>query len=94
MSKPVKSGQPADDHAEHFNIRVKGHLSPSWSDYFAGLKVINRQNGETNLTGPIVDQAELHGILARIRDLNLILISVNRIGSVHPANDHHKSDVQ
>lgn len=94
MSKTVKSRQPADDHAEHFRIQVMGHLGPSWSEFFGGLKVTNNQSGETTLVGPIVDQAELHGILARIRDLNLILISVTRIESEYLPNDDHNSDMQ
>ena len=94
MSKPVESLDPVDNHTEHFKIQVKGHLDSSWSEYFEGLRVTNCQNGETILAGPIVDQAELHGILARIRDLNLTLISVGRIESEYLANDDHNSDVQ
>ncbi len=94
MSNPVKSSQPADDQREHFKIQVKGHLGPSWSDYFGPLKVTDCQNGETILAGPIVDQAELYGILARIRDLNLVLISLCRVRSKTQANEDHNSDVQ
>jgi hypothetical protein len=94
MSKSEESPQPSGNHTEHFEIHVKGHLSPSWSEYFAGLKVINSQSGETILVGPIMDQAQLHGILARIRDLNLMLISVGRIESEILTNEDHNGDAQ
>jgi hypothetical protein len=59
-----------------YRIRVKGHLGPRWQRWFDGMTIIPQANGETLLTGPIVDQAALHGILTRIRDLGLILVSV------------------
>jgi len=93
MLKPKGSRRSSDDHKEHFKIRVKGHLGPSWSECFGGLKVTNTQSGETILVGPILDQAELHGILARIRDLNLALVSVTRIESEYPAGDDQNSNV-
>jgi hypothetical protein len=62
-----------------YEIRVKGHLAPRWSEWFAGLTMVYTESGETILSGPIEDQAALHGILARVRDLNLTLISVNRV---------------
>jgi hypothetical protein len=62
-----------------YEIRVKGHLAPRWSESFAGLTMTYTESGETILSGPIEDQAALHGILARVRDLNLTLISVNRV---------------
>ncbi len=63
---------------EYYEIRVKGHLDAHWSDWFAGLEVRRGPEGESILSGPVADQAALHGILAKIRDLNLELISVNR----------------
>ena len=62
-------------------ICVKGHLDPKWSDWFEGLTLRHEPNGETTLTGPIVDQAALHGVLLKISNLSLTLISVNRIES-------------
>lgn len=62
-----------------YQIRVKGVLDEKWSDWFDGLTVIP-QDDETLLTGPVRDQAALHGLLARIRDLGLPLLSVSRIG--------------
>ena len=64
---------------EFYEIRIKGHLSPSWSEEFGGMQLILTRSGETFLTGAVADQAALHGLLARIRDLNLTLISVIRI---------------
>ncbi len=63
-----------------YEIRVKGHLdSPYWSEWFDGLTVTLTENGETALSGPIVDQTALHGLLVKVRDLGLPLLSVNRI---------------
>lgn len=61
---------------QRYEIRVEGHLAADWSDWFEGL-AIQEANGETILSGPL-DQAALHGILARIRDLGLALVAVNR----------------
>ena len=62
-----------------YQIRLRGHLGPEWTDWFGGLTVTLEDNGDTLLTGPIVDQAGLHGLLKRIRDLGIPLISVMRI---------------
>lgn len=62
-----------------YRLRVKGVLDEKWSDWFAGLTVVPQAGGETLLTGPVRDQAALHGILARIRDLGLPLLSVERV---------------
>lgn len=63
---------------QHYEIRVKTHLSADWSDWFTGLTVRQEVDGETVLSGPL-DQAALHGVLAKIRDLGLILVAVNRV---------------
>ena len=70
---------PMHDNRETYAIRVKGHLSPVWSEAFEGMQLTLTHNGETLITGAVADQAALHGLLARIRDLNLTLLSVNRI---------------
>jgi len=57
-------------------LRVSGHLDPHWSQWFAGLALAHEADGTTSLTGPVADQAELHGILSRVRDLGVVLISV------------------
>ncbi len=70
-----------DQHqGEYYEIRIKGQLESYWSEIFDGMQLILTQNGETLLTGAVVDQAALHGLLARIRDLNLTLISVTSLG--------------
>ena len=61
-----------------YEIRVEGHLTDRWSDWFEGLAIHNDPNGETSLIGPLTDQAELFGVLNKIQALNLILISVNK----------------
>ena len=63
-----------------YEIRVRGHLNGRWSDWFDGLKVINLENGETLLSGNIADQAALHGVLIKVRDLGLPLMAVRSVG--------------
>jgi hypothetical protein len=58
-------------------IRVKGHLDTSWSDWFDGLAIINQEMAEAILVGRLPDQTALHGVLSRISNLGLVLISVN-----------------
>ena len=62
-----------------YEIRVEGHLAERWSDWFDGLAIHKEPDGETVLTGPLSDQAALFGVLTRIHDLNLVLVSVCRI---------------
>ncbi len=68
----------SQDQPEVYEIVVYGHLDQDWSDWLEGLTVFQKNNGETLLTGPIIDQAALHGILNKIQDLGLPLISVTR----------------
>ncbi len=72
----VISNQPSP---EFYRIIVKGHLSDEWSAWFDGLTVTRMENGETTISGPIVDQSALHGVLIKIRDLGLPLLSVAHI---------------
>jgi len=62
---------------QNVEIRVKGQIDEHWSDWFEGLTITHTDQGETVLTGPIADQAALHGLLARLRDLCLPIVSVN-----------------
>ena len=62
-----------------YQIRVKGHLGRQWTEWFGGLNITMEEDGETLLTGPVVDQAAIHGLLKKVRDLGLPLISVNRV---------------
>jgi hypothetical protein len=64
---------------EVYQIVVKGHLDSEWSEWFDGLNITLVDNGETILTGPVVDQTALHGVLIKIRDLGLPLLSLARI---------------
>ena len=61
---------------EYYEIKIKGHLDPRWSDWFAGLELTYIEGDDTLLSGTLPDQAALHGLLERIRDLNLPLNSV------------------
>jgi hypothetical protein len=60
-----------------YDIRVEGHLSADWSDWFDGLNICQMPNGETILSGKL-DQAALHGVLDKVRDLGLVLVAVSR----------------
>jgi len=62
-----------------YQIRVKGNLDKKWSDWFDDFTVTPQANGETLMTSPVADQAALHGLLAKIRDLGLPLLSVKRM---------------
>src|SRR5438270_13800942 len=62
-----------------YQIRIKGHLGREWTDWFEGLALTALDNGETLLTGAVVDQAALHGLLKKVRDLAIPLLSVNRV---------------
>jgi hypothetical protein len=67
------------DESTLYQIRLKGHLGPQWAEWFGGLTVTLAGNGDTLLTGPVIDQAALHGLLKRVRDLGIPLISVSRV---------------
>ncbi len=69
-----------------YQIRLQGHLGPRWTDWFGGMTLTLEDNGETLLTGPVADQAALHGLLRKVRDLGMPLLSVIRLekgGQVH-----------
>jgi len=63
---------------EIYEIYIEGHLNPAWSELLGGFTVTNLENGETLLTGPAPDQSALHGLLARVRDMNLKLVLVRK----------------
>jgi hypothetical protein len=65
----------------HYELRIVGHLDRYWSAWFDGLTLIHEDDGTTTLCGAVTDQAELHGLLAKVRNLGLTLISVNTIDS-------------
>jgi hypothetical protein len=78
MSDTTADQSSPDARSERYAITVKGHLDPCWSEWFEGLAMAYTESGETILSGPVADQAALHGLLMKIRDLNLTLIAVNR----------------
>jgi hypothetical protein len=71
----------AEKHNQHqcYEIRLKGHLDDRWAEWFEGLTITLEDNGDTLLTGPVIDQAALHGLLRKVRDLGLPLISVSPV---------------
>ncbi len=80
------SGRPAGCHQEpeRYEIRVEGHLDTRWAAWFDGLTLTRDTNGTTVIHGPVADQAALHGLLQKVRDLGLPLILVNRVAPGHP----------
>jgi hypothetical protein len=77
MSRPPAGAGPTEP--ARYELRVRGVLDPGWSAWFEGLRVTSDQAGQTTIAGPVADQAALHGLLAKIRDLGLPLLSVRRI---------------
>jgi hypothetical protein len=71
-------------------IKIKGHLDSQWTDWFEGLTISLDENGDTLLTGPVIDQAALHGLLKKVRDLGMPLVSVNRV----QVNESHPSSLK
>lgn len=69
-----------------YQIRVRGHLEDRWTDWHEGLTVTREETGDTILTVPVVDQAALHGLLRKLRDLGVPLLSINPAGSELPGN--------
>jgi hypothetical protein len=72
-------GDPKYDQQAFYKIRVASILDQDWSAWFGGMEVIAQSNGDTLLAGPIRDQAALHGVLAKVRDMGLVLLSVQRL---------------
>jgi hypothetical protein len=69
----------------HYSIRIGGHLDARWSAWFDGLVLTREAEGTTRLSGVVADQAALHGALTKVRDLGLVLVSVEAVGVVAPA---------
>ena len=69
--------KPASDRSVVYQIRIKGHLGREWTDWFDGLTITLEEDGDTLLSGPVIDQAALHGLLKKVRDLGMPLISVS-----------------
>jgi hypothetical protein len=71
--------KPTPSQPEVYQIRLKGHLGSQWTDWFESLTITLEEDGDTLLTGPVVDQAALHGLLKKVRDLGMPLVSVNHL---------------
>jgi hypothetical protein len=83
--------------AGHYEIRLQGHLGPRWTEWFDGLSLAREGAGVTVLAGPVVDQAALHGLLQKVRDLGLPLLSVRQVDAVHterPTRAPHEAHIQ
>ena len=76
-----KHNNPAHDADQPrvYQIRIKGYLGHQWTEWLEGLTITLEENGDTLLTGMVIDQAALHGLLKKVRDLGIPLISVNRV---------------
>lgn len=72
---------PADMPAQ-YRIRISGHLDSGWSDWFDGLVITLEADGTTTMSGPVADQAALHGLLSRLRDARAILLSLKRLAPI------------
>lgn len=77
MASPIPKTEPSQPLI--YQIKLEGHLGQHWSDWFEGMRISLEDSGNTVLTGPVADQAALHGLFKKIRDLGLPLCSVNRI---------------
>src|SRR5213078_1667688 len=78
MSNEINSGSDPGQPLV-YQIRIEGHLGRQWTDWFGGLTITLEDNGDTLLTGTVIDQAALHGLLKKVRDLGMPLLSVNRV---------------
>jgi hypothetical protein len=74
MAEVMDSNQPTV-----YQIRLKSHLGSEWTDWFEGLTITLDKDGDTLITGPVADQAALHGLLKKVRDLGMSLVSINPI---------------
>jgi hypothetical protein len=81
-----RRGSHDDRHeAKRYEIRLKGRLDSSWAEWLRGMSLTHASDGTTVLVGPVVDQAALHGLLQKLRDLGITLISVNETRSTRPS---------
>ena len=82
----------AHQEPELYEIRLKGHLDDRWAAWFGGLTITREDNGETRLTGAVVDQAALHGLLRKVRDLGMPLVSVMQVEPKQSNGPHTHAD--
>jgi len=79
------------DQSSIYEIRIKGHLDRDWSDWFEGMRITLEDDGNTLISGPVMDQASLYGLLKRVHQIGLQLISINEIEIVEGTN--HKKEI-
>jgi hypothetical protein len=79
------NSKPEPEQLMTYQIRIEGHLGEQWSDWFDGLTITLQNNGDTLLTGPVIDQAALYALLRKVRDLGMPLVSLQRL-EPDPAN--------
>ena len=79
MTSNEHASEQSADQSMVYQIRIKGHLGQRWMDWFEELTVTLEEDGNTLLTGPVIDQSALHGILKKVRDLGMPLLSVNSV---------------
>ncbi len=87
----------APDRPKIFQIRIQGHLGRQWAGWFDGLTIVLEEDGNTLLSGPVADQSALHGILKKIRDLGMPLLSINSVDpnqSTKADSDEVKGDIK
>jgi len=84
--------KPNPDTPMVYQIRIKGHLDDQWRDWFENATITLTEDGDTLLTCPVVDQAALHGLLKKVRDLGMPLLSVNRIVFNHDSKNISKKE--
>ena len=87
LSSQLNAEQPV-----HYQIRLQGHLDQQWRTWFDGLHITLTADGDTLLTGPVIDQAALHGLLKKVRDLGMPLLSVIRVDAQQTAVSAKKAE--
>ncbi len=81
--------KPEDGEGGQYEIRIHGHLDDRWAGWFEGMTLTLEQNGDTLICGQVIDQAALFGLLRKVRDLGILLVSVNRVADsrANPCSD-------
>ena len=91
--RPGRRRQTSTGHPEVYQIRIEGHLGRQWADWFGGLSITLDDDGSTVLSGPVIDQAALHGLLKKVRDLGMPLLSVNNVRKIATTHSSRRHDM-